>query len=396
MGPSGPDDRASQPRYSLLASRWVRLAWPEIPPRDAPVPARLIGAVALELGARRRRRAVVRVLATTCASAAAIAAGIVAWTWMEHGLPVALRDRFDSPSGKAARIDPVDQALWANSNSTAARRRVVAGDMFRAAADELGVRLDSSDGTEMLVEPGGTLQIVEAGTTRRFTLLHGAVRVHVHKLQAGERFLIDTSEAEIEVHGTRFRVTRAEPGVGSPSTCAGAPSTGVSVSEGVVSVSGAGTEARLLPGSTWTSPCPASSQPVAALSPSNAAPRPEGTGMQWSRRRRQMSASSASQLAAENDLFAAAARARKQGHGPQALALFERFIARYPDSSLFESALVQRMRLLGSGTAPVGAAETAADYLRRFPDGFARVEAERLIASPAGLSRPAASPARAR
>jgi len=61
MGPNGPDDRFSQPRYSLLASRWVRLAWPEIAARSTVVPPRVVSAVNLELRARRRRLVAARV-----------------------------------------------------------------------------------------------------------------------------------------------------------------------------------------------------------------------------------------------------------------------------------------------------------------------------------------------
>jgi len=385
----------------LLASRWVRLAWPEIAARSTEVPARIVSAVSLGLRARRRRRVAARVAVAACGSLAAAAAGIVAWTWVEHRQPVALRSGSSAPAGAVAGGLSTDEALWVRLAATSPEREVVPGDTFRAATGGgmEGVRLASTDGTELVVEPGGVLQVVEAAATKRFTLLLGAVRIRVRKLHAGERFLIDTAEAEVEVHGTRFRVTRAEdatgatPGAG-PSPCGGGASTVVSVSEGVVSVAGAGGEVRLMPGGTWSSPCPVA---LAARASSDSAsgsggprPRLDRERPRWLQRRHRAAPLSPSQLAAQNDLFLAAARARKQGHPSQALDLFERFVDTYPDSSLLESALVQRLRLLRSSGPPGAAAQAATRYLGQFPDGFARTEAEQVLGL-AGASPPAPS-----
>jgi ferric-dicitrate binding protein FerR (iron transport regulator) len=254
MGPNGPDDRSSQPRYALLASRWVRLAWPEIAARNTVVPARVVTAANLEQRARRRRRVAARFAIAACGSLAAAAAGIVGWTWVDHRQPVASGGGLSAQAGFSAPAVSPDEALWVRLGAASTAREVVPGDIFRATTGSgtAGVRLASSDGTELVVEPGGALRVVEAAATKRFTLLLGAVRVHVRKLRSGERFLIDTPEAEVEVHGTRFRVTRADAATGAasgaakgaatglgPSRCGGAASTVVSVSEGVVSVAGA-------------------------------------------------------------------------------------------------------------------------------------------------------------
>ena len=70
-------------------------------------------------------------------------------------------------------------------------------------------------------------------------------------------------------------------------------------------------------------------------------------------------------------LFAAAVRAHRDGNDSAALRLFDRFIRSYPDAGLFESAVVQRMRVLAV-SEPRAAAAAATRYLQRFPDGFAR------------------------
>ena len=61
-----------------------------------------------------------------------------------------------------------------------------------------------------------------------------------------------------------------------------------------------------------------------------------------------------------------------------AIRLFSRLIDTYPDGPLAEGAMAQRMRLLRS-VDPEGAARAAAQYLARFPGGFARAQARQLV-----------------
>ncbi len=277
------------------------------------------------------------------------------------------------------------------------------------------VRLGDTAGTQLKLDPGAMLTVVESTATRRFALRRGAVEARVRKLGAGERFIIETSDAEIEVHGTEFRVALGEPesvpctGAGPRATVA----TRVSVTGGVVSVKWSGDEQRLHPGDEWPPRCAdvraaqasnvgpngssnegpgaqaADVQPLAAA----AAParrvhrRASGAGA-GSRPAAQVSAADlgaprrevpASVLEAQNDLFIAAVRARRAGANAKALALFERFMRDYPDASLFESALVHKMRLLAATADLSGASASARQYLARFPDGFARDEARALL-----------------
>ena len=83
-------------------------------------------------------------------------------------------------------------------------------------------------------------------------------------------------------------------------------------------------------------------------------------------------------------MFADAMAAKRRGDSGEALADFDRFLARYPSSPLAESATVERMRLLRS--ADSGRATAAArQYVGRYPNGFARAEAEAILA---GASSP--------
>jgi len=88
-----------------------------------------------------------------------------------------------------------------------------------------------------------------------------------------------------------------------------------------------------------------------------------------------------SALALQNDLYARASVERNSGHAAEALALYKQLIAQFPGSALVESAYVQRMRLLARMHDSRAAAE-AQRYINRFPDGFARTEAQALLNSP--------------
>ena len=277
------------------------------------------------------------------------------------------------------------------------------------------VRLGDTAGTQLTLDPGAMLTVVESTATRRFALRRGAVEAHVRKLGAGERFIIETSDAEIEVHGTEFRVALGDPesvpctGAGPKATVA----TRVSVTGGVVSVKWSGDEQRLHPGDEWPPRC---ADVRAALAPNvgaNDAPN-EGPGAETAevpppaaaapparRVHRRASGGGArsrpaapgstadlgaprpevpfSVLEAQNNLFIAAVRARRAGENVKALALFERFMRDYPDASLVESALVHKMRLLAATSDLAAAGASARQYLARFPDGFARDEAQALL-----------------
>jgi len=233
------------------------------------------------------------------------------------------------------------------------------------------LRIVGADGTVLTLDPGSILTVVDLGAIRRFGLVRGAVQAQVSKLGRSERFIIDTADAEVEVHGTVFRVEANVPGL----LCAGgsqrtraikrpprAITSRVSVESGVVSVTARGQEARLFPGEIWPGSCAAVDTvgEVPQLSPSPAAPRPS--------------------LKAQNELFSAAVSAREIGDTGRALRLFERLIREYPTSSLIEGAMAARMRLLARGE-PARAASAAASYLARFPDGVARTEAAAIARS---------------
>lgn len=357
--PSASGDDESD-RYSHVAARWVSSAWREAPPRLKAASPDLIGAVESELHSRAGRRLAVRWATRSLVLTAAM--GAVAGLLLIWHQPQVLGPRLSLRDPGALVLIPENS----ESSGAAAQGATVAAGARLLAPESRPLRLGSADGTALTIEPGGSLTVVEAGTTKRFALLRGALSVHVKKLAAGERFIVDTADTEIEVHGTTFRVALS---TGS-SPCGNSSPTRVSVSEGVVTVNKSGREEYLRPGDEWPPDCA-----PAAVNPK----RPEAPRRSHHSDR---TASDASSLEAQNDLFSAAVRAKRSGQVTLAMRLFDRFVVTYPESSLLESALVQQMRLLVStDRAAAGAAATR--YLARFPDGFARTEARTLAGAQA-------------
>jgi hypothetical protein len=228
------------------------------------------------------------------------------------------------------------------------------------------------------VEPDADVRVTETDPSHRFELAAGAVRADVAKLAPGRRFVVRTADAEIEVHGTSFRVALVPP----VQTCGRGIATRVAVTEGVVVVRSSLGEDRLTAGDAWPRDCsapisvgptsaPAATAGVTVANPLRAASSvtpPSSTA-----------ALTPSEIAAQNRLFAEATAARRRGDAQVAIAEYEQFLARYPTSQLAESATVERMRLL-AGLDRARAREAASAYLRLYPKGFARREASELVA----------------
>lgn len=244
---------------------------------------------------------------------------------------------------------------------TGADGSVRAGDRVIAGAEVATIAL--ATGTRLAVDPGGDLAVVEDDRAQIFALDRGAVRADVAKLHDGERFVVRTDDAEVEVRGTSFRVER----LAAPSPCR-ATSTRVVVTEGVVVVRSGGAEARVPAGTEWPPPCPVASASGSASAATARVPSTAPSG-----------GAQSSELAAANDLFAKAEAARKGGDPRKAVALFDRLLAEHPSSPIVEHAFVERMRSL-DGYDRGRAVDAAREYLARWPRGFARAEAEAIVA----------------
>jgi ferric-dicitrate binding protein FerR (iron transport regulator) len=212
---------------------------------------------------------------------------------------------------------------------------------------------------------------VEAtGRTARVRLAAGSAAFHVERTTENQRFLLSLPDGEIEVHGTRFLVELAEH-----------TTRHVEVSEGVVTLRLADAdEVRLVAGDTWDR---TSKQPLAELEV--AAPAPAVSTLPVTAPRVAPSSRSGSVrgVTPESDMFAAAMTAFRAGDFRRAEHLFEKFLELTPGDPLVEDAhFLRAVARSRSGDAD-GAAKLAKEYLRKFPDGLRRREAEK-IATPQG------------
>jgi hypothetical protein len=414
-------------RYANLARKLLVQFRPDVPASLPSDRRRLVTSIELALARRARkqlfRKQLIRGTAIAAAAMLLLAGGLSISRFLPApGAPaatatVARRDAVKSLRVlEANRNDAVsDGAVFAEG----AEPRPVARGMMLESGTRLvapatnEVRIGSADGTTLTLEPGGELTVIEQSASRRYALSKGAVRAQVAKLHAGERFIIATEDGEVEVHGTVFRVATVP---GSPS-CRNGVKTRVTVFEGVVSVRSGGAEAFIPGGGSWPEGCaagdvsaaPTESESAAAgagTRASSANPsglvrerrhlrhRAHGTRHRWGRIATAAaqpdeapavasespaapSATLSSDLAAQNDLFAAAVRARRERRTLESLDLFSQLVDRYPNGPLTEGAMVQRMRLLAA-TDDASAAHAADEYLARFPAGFARAQARRI------------------
>ena len=365
-------------RYASLAAQLLRRSRGQLtgalPGRD---PAQLIPVARRALAQRRRRLVLRKVALGTVALSAAAAVALAVGPWRRSGAP---------PATLASRAPSHPFSILGTAQvggGPAASDSALGTGISLQAPPGAPVRIGSADGTVLTLEARGELSVVEQSATRRFALRHGAVRAQVAHLHDGERFLIATDDAEIEVHGTVFRVALAD---GDPG-CEDGRRTRVSVTEGIVSVRAGGRETLVAAGDTW--PACARTATATATAPVTApAPAPParplaaavaGGGRHQVQTLPALPAPSrqTAGLSLANDLFAAAVRARREHRTDEAVRLFARLLEVAPDGPLAEGATAQRMKLLAASDPEAGR-RAAADYLARYPDGFARDDARRL------------------
>jgi len=204
------------------------------------------------------------------------------------------------------------------------------------------------------------------------------VSAKVAKLRPGERFIVDTPDATVEVRGTAFRLSVIE----QATDCDDGTRTRLSVSEGVVTVSSRGKLTRVAAGGRWPAACVPARTALKVEATRVAASEASASPTRATRQKPVAHASGpaevkTSALSRQNDLFANAARARRSGDVGSALRLYGEFVRTYPNSPLTQNARVEIMRLTSSQDAEA-ASRQARRYLNDYPNGFAREEAEKL------------------
>jgi hypothetical protein len=313
-------------------------------------------ALAARRGAERRRAWFVR------AGAMAAAAGLL---FTGYRFAFVQRPAHGGAGAAPRSVEVLADTAGATAKPLGAGSRVVA-DRDRA------VGLHLSTGTELVVEQGGDLTVLTEPATQRFRLDDGVLRARVARLGTGERFIVQTPDSEVEVHGTSFVVTVVPP----DRACAGTR-TQVSVATGQVAVRTGRGAVVLGPGGAWPAGCPLVAVKASSpeVEPGSASPRAAPSAPSLSRGGAPAAPSPSSNLAEVNDLFAEAMAAKHAGQSARALDLLSKIVTRHPSSPLAESALVEQIRLTKE-TDPTRASQLVARYLERYPRGFARAEIE--------------------
>lgn len=210
------------------------------------------------------------------------------------------------------------------------------------------------------------------GLNERITLDRGNIWIRVDHAAGEGRLLVELPDGELEDTGTTFTV-RAEDG----------HTTRVAVEEGRVVLRLRGkTGVTIGPGETWIPDVPA---PVACAS-ANALPEPPPAAQPLPlpprTRAVQSSASAASASSAlsadASSDFRAAMDALNRGDNREAATRFSSFVVQHPRDPRAQDAAYLRVIALQRCGDTGATKEAAADYLRRYPEGFRQAEVERL------------------
>jgi FecR protein len=206
-----------------------------------------------------------------------------------------------------------------------------------------------------------------AAVRDRVELVAGRIQVRVPKLPAGDELRVQTADATVVVHGTKFSVERIAAVGDRPD------GTRVSVTEGIVTVDTDQGRRTLTAGMDLVTP-EVPEAPAAAATPASApasAPDEPSTAPGSTPR---------STLGAENALLAEAMRLRRARQDDRAVALIDAFVVRYPGSPLMETARIEQLHMLEESGAMDRLGHEAERYLADYPRGYARQEASRMLA----------------
>jgi hypothetical protein len=227
------------------------------------------------------------------------------------------------------------------------------------------------------------------GNTVRVALSGGATAIHVEHLTYDQRFFVELPDGDLEVRGTRFRVTVADQ-----------RTTRVEVSEGVVALRLVGrAEIVLTAGQQWTLPTPVAATtgvPIAdEVPPSHSRPAMAGPSSRPIAPAPIASASGDSAPAPPSptadattageavvpliDSYEACIRAFESGDYVGADSLLAAFEREHPSDARSEDAGFLRAVSHARRGDSAGAARLASEYLQRYPHGLRSKEALRLL-----------------
>lgn len=233
---------------------------------------------------------------------------------------------------------------------------------------------------QMETSDGAAWSSLSRQATARLLLKNGRFEIAVDKLTAGQRFILELPDGELEVKGTRFVVE-----VHSAKTQR------VRVHEGRVALRLRREPALLLEaGDAWPTvaatrvappvqvPAPPAQEPTEARASRprvlQATPTPPARGTASAAQ-----ASAAAPAAPTADAFAQAMSAFSAGDFGKAERLFTAFEHAHPADARVEDATYLRAVARARRGDVAAARAIARDYIRRYPNGLRRAEAERLL-----------------
>lgn len=255
-----------------------------------------------------------------------------------------------------------------------------------ASASAAPAALPLRQATTVAPERGARFAQQSAGSTETVTLDEGAATFSVRPLLAGERFVIKTSDGEVELRGAVARVEAT-----------GSRVRAVTVQEGKAEVRYGGSVFDLSAGSTWSPPLPAAapsasapsaappSAPAlpdarlgrAAIHAAGAAPAARGSA-KASAPEPSAPAPEAPKVAAGATDFADAVRHFERGDYPAAARRLADFSKEHPDDGRAEDAAFLGILSLQRTGKTAEAAAAAQRYLQAYPSGYRRAEAARI------------------
>jgi hypothetical protein len=367
------------------------------PGRDERAGSAAVAAALRRVADRRRRAARLRKVVMALALAAGLTGlGVGAWfelgqaSFLAQGAPsvvVAAREGDVSITDDVGRVVDASLAL---------------SEGYGVRTEQGRARLAFPSGASAEVANKSALKLTRAREREALFLASGGVDVEVPKLDAKRGFSVETPDALVTVHGTRFKVL-------VDSTAEG-PRTRVQVTRGIVSVQKGGHEVFLNAGQEWPladAAATTAEAPMTGAQRADAAaeaiehdeasaagdsderssvtpPREEQPEARLASERSSGAQSKSRaltrhELADQNRLFRRAMTAKKQGDSATALRELATIVRRYPGSPLIQEVRVERLRIWRSlGRSDLAAGE-AKRYLREFPHGYAAAEAEQSI-----------------
>jgi len=316
-----------------------------------------IAIIAVAMQRQQRKRALHRNLALTGAAITAVAASVTIWFSSSLGAP-----HRAIPSAIAARNVSNGACSGTGVCAGAATEKVdvaeANGKRFKPGSvleTPLGqpTEFALTSGTQLKLAGGTALDYNEGGIVHRFSLSRGHAEFSVVKQHAKERFLVNTPDSEIEVHGTVFEVALND----KPDDCG--HRTQVAVSEGIVEVRTAGRRDFVTAGRSWPEGCRNSPVQQVAAATTHATPQRVETAVSVTPPTRTEPVAvverarpviepilSSSDLAKQNELFARATRAMQTDQFGEAARLYGELNQTYPTGPLAESANAARLRAL--------------------------------------------------